>query len=248
MLHLKKGYQMINGLWIGPELSGMEQLSIKSFLNNGYPFHLYAYEDVKNVPQGTKIMDANNILPEEKIFKNPLQDSFSFFANLFRYKLLYERGGIWTDMDIICLDKIPESDYIFAGERIKKGFKTQANCCFIKTPPKTDIMKWCFDKAQQRKPESISWGQTGPLLLSEAIDIFEMNSYILPWDAVSPVSWWKVSHFITTGIRQHLTWKKIRKKSFAVHLFNEMWRKSGLDKNAIFPEKSIYEKMRKLYK
>ena len=39
--------QIIQGLWIGSELSMMEQLSIASFLKNGHDYHLYVYGDVK---------------------------------------------------------------------------------------------------------------------------------------------------------------------------------------------------------
>ena len=42
--------KVIQGLWIGPELSVMEQLSIASFLENGHEYHLYVYDAVKNVP------------------------------------------------------------------------------------------------------------------------------------------------------------------------------------------------------
>ena len=45
--------QIIQGLWVGPELSVMEQLSVSSFLRHGHQYHLYVYDDVKNVPAGT---------------------------------------------------------------------------------------------------------------------------------------------------------------------------------------------------
>ncbi len=46
---LKSPIQMdpvIHSLWIGTQLSTMEQLSISSFLKNGHRFHLYVYDDV----------------------------------------------------------------------------------------------------------------------------------------------------------------------------------------------------------
>ncbi|HKB65528.1 MAG TPA: hypothetical protein VKC61_06695 [Pyrinomonadaceae bacterium] len=59
----------IQGLWIGRELSLMEQLSISSFLQNGHDYHLYVYEEVKNVPAGTVVRNANEILPAARIFQ-----------------------------------------------------------------------------------------------------------------------------------------------------------------------------------
>jgi hypothetical protein len=53
---------IIQGLWVGPELSVMEQLSVSSFLRHGHQYHLYVYEDVKNIPEGTTVKDGHEIL------------------------------------------------------------------------------------------------------------------------------------------------------------------------------------------
>jgi hypothetical protein len=58
--------KIIQGLWIGPELSTLEQLSIASFLQNGHDYHLYVYDEPKNVPVGTLIRDAGEILPSSR--------------------------------------------------------------------------------------------------------------------------------------------------------------------------------------
>ncbi len=60
--------KIIQGLWVGGELSTMEQLSINSFIKNGYTYHLYIYGDVKNIPAGTTIKDGNDILQKDLIF------------------------------------------------------------------------------------------------------------------------------------------------------------------------------------
>jgi hypothetical protein len=59
---------IIQSLWIGGHLSKVEQLCIKSFLDNGHEFHLYIYDEVKNIPTGTIICDGNAILNKEDIF------------------------------------------------------------------------------------------------------------------------------------------------------------------------------------
>lgn len=88
--------KVIQGLWVGGELSLMEQLSIQSFLKNGHEYHLYTYEDIKNIPPGTTVKDGNEILPADKIFTIKSGwgiGSYSGFADLFRVHLLKERGG-----------------------------------------------------------------------------------------------------------------------------------------------------------
>ena len=46
---------VIQGLWIGSELSMLERLSIASFLDNGHDYHLYTYGDVRGIPDGNGI-------------------------------------------------------------------------------------------------------------------------------------------------------------------------------------------------
>ena len=46
----------------------MEHLSACSFLAHGHSYHLYVYSEVKNVPAGVRIIDANEILPNKDIF------------------------------------------------------------------------------------------------------------------------------------------------------------------------------------
>jgi len=107
----------MQGLWIGPELSPMEALSIRSFLAHGHEYHLYTYGHVSNVPEGTVVKDANAIIPFDKVFKYRDYDSYSGFSNHFRYQLLQLRGGWWVDLDLICLKPFDfESDYVFSSE------------------------------------------------------------------------------------------------------------------------------------
>ena len=44
--------EVIQALWIGPSLSSMERLAVRSFLANGHEVHLYAYGEVEGVPEG----------------------------------------------------------------------------------------------------------------------------------------------------------------------------------------------------
>ena len=96
----------IQTLWIGKELSELENLCISSYIKNGYDFHLYAYDEISNVPEDCIILDANSILDESEVFCYNVgqgKGSFSAFSNLFRYKLLFEEGGVWTDTDVISI-------------------------------------------------------------------------------------------------------------------------------------------------
>src|SRR4030095_1161151 len=82
----------IQSLWIGAELSNMERTSIQSFLDHGHQYHLYAYQDVANVPAGAVLKDGNEIFPASLIFQYSDRKTYAAFSNVFRYKLLLERG------------------------------------------------------------------------------------------------------------------------------------------------------------
>ena len=98
--------KIIQSLWIGNELSNIEKLCINSYIKNGHTFHLYTYDEIKNVPKECVIKDAQEILPKDDIFAYNSglgKGSFSAFSNYFRYKLLELKGNWWTDTDIVCL-------------------------------------------------------------------------------------------------------------------------------------------------
>lgn len=162
---------IIQGLWIGPRLSRFEYNSIKSYLMAGYEYHLYTYDKVENIPENVIIKDGNEILDKKEIFY--YEGSIAPFSDLFRYKLLYERGGVWSDCDIICMKQMPEDaihEYIFVAERtILKGafascLKTPPYTCkkkkvlnsFIKTPVGADIMRIMYEKSLKYRDEYLT--------------------------------------------------------------------------------------------
>src|SRR2546430_12396904 len=128
-------------LWIGERLSNLERLSIASFVANGNAVHLYTYGDVDRVPPGVVRCDANEILPESAVFTYVGgfgKGSPSAFANGFRYKLLLERGGMYSDTDIVCLRPFAfaeEMPYAVASEPIPEpAGQVRLNGCFLKAP------------------------------------------------------------------------------------------------------------------
>ena len=103
---------IVHGLWIGPKLSPLELLTLNSFVRWGHEFNLWLYDPPETpLPAGAHPRDATRILPRERIFRKRMRDpetgvgkgSVSPFSDLFRYKLLYELGGVWVDMDVTCL-------------------------------------------------------------------------------------------------------------------------------------------------
>src|SRR5437773_4701676 len=170
---INKTDQIIQGLWIGAGLSVMEQLSIASFLRNGHEYHLYTYNELPNVPAGTVIRDGNEILPASAIFQYKDRPSYAGFSNLFRYKLLLERGGWWADADVVCLRPFdfPE-EYVFSSE-LNAG-REIVNCGAIKAPKGSEAMAYAWRVCQAKKPGQLAWGETGPRLMSEVVKKYRL--------------------------------------------------------------------------
>ena len=232
---------IIQGLWIGSELSVMEQLSIASFLQNGHEYHLYVYDELKNVPRGTTIKDANKILPASRIFQYKHQASYAGFANFFRYKLLLERGGWWIDTDVVCLKPFDFADeYVFSAE-IDKEWEVIASG-IIKAPAGSSVMAYAWNECEKKDPRQLMWGETGPRLVTEAVKTFSLERYKKPYWYFCPLGfseWRRVLEPDAEGL--------LHEDSYAIHLWNEMWRAAGQDKNATYDENCLYERLKTKY-
>ena len=242
----------IQSLWIGGRLSTMERLAIASFLANGHSFHLYAYEEVGGVPLGVDLLDAREVIPRNKIFRYAKYESYAAFANLFRYRLLAEKGGYWVDTDVVCLRPFEHaSEYVFAGQpsRLagKEGSGTAPiNNCVIKAPRGSEIMCQCYEASAARDHRSLRWGETGPKLLSKEVSRLGLDEYVVDPVEFCPLPWWRWDVAIEPPVsRNHqlLTDRKV----LAIHLWNERWRRSGADKDGSYPPGCIYESLKCRY-
>ncbi len=229
----------VQALWIGPRLSNMERLCIESFLQNGHPFHLYVYEDVAGVPDGTEVRDGNQILPASRIFQYYEHASYAGFANFFRYKLLLERGGWYTDTDVVCLRPFDfESDYVFSAQGICTP--RMVNCGVIKAPPGSDIMALAWNACESMDTSTLRWGVSGPALMHRLVEECALERFVQPPEVFSPIDYpeWERAIEPTAAADP---------SGNGVHLWNEMWRRGGRDKDAVYPADCLYEKLKRRY-
>jgi mannosyltransferase OCH1-like enzyme len=233
--------RIVQGLWVGAELSLMEQMAIASFLKNGHEYHLYVYEDVLHVPAGTVVKDGNEVLPASMIFQYRDFKSYSGFSNFFRYKLLLEKGGWWVDTDMICLRPFDFAGaYVFSSER-EEG-QEAINCGAIKVPAKSDAMAYAWRVCRQKNIENLTWGETGPRLITEAVKRFSLEAFKQPAQVFCPVGYAEWDKVLKPGEDCLLDTPTV-----ALHLWNEMWRRAGVDKNQRFHAECLYEKLKRKY-
>jgi mannosyltransferase OCH1-like enzyme len=232
---------IIQSMWVGSRLSVMEQMCIASFLDHGHPFHLYAYEPIDGVPDGTVLKDANEILPASSIFMYTEYASYAGFSNFFRYKLLLERGGWWVDTDLLCIRPFDfAAPYVFSSEQGGDG--PRVNVGAIKSPPGSRVMQYAWDACVATDTKELKWGQIGPRLAAAAVEACSLQQYVRPPHVFCPL------HF-TDRIRMldpAATWN-FSDETYGIHMWNELWRRDNQSKDASYHEGCLYEALKRRY-
>lgn len=131
----------VQAVWIGETLPTIALLSIASFTKHGHPYHLYVYNPISNAPSSCVLKDANEILAKHLIYRAGENDTLACFSDWFRYELLFKKGGIYVDIDVVCLKPFDMSYNFYAafGEHEKKT----CNGAVIKVRARNLLIGWC---------------------------------------------------------------------------------------------------------
>lgn len=231
--------KIINSLWVGEELSPLELLTLHSFTEHGHEFHLWVYEAIKNdLPQNVILKNANKIIPSDEIFRRKYDDPVykigkgsigAPFSDLFRYKLLYEHGGWWVDMDVTCLKPFElDSPYFFRAHPILPMIGN-----VMKVPVKSNLMKRAYEETKVTCNENtLEWLLPNKILNKH---ISELNLSIFIREDLSTTDWWsKVDIYLKTD-------NKIPDSWFFIHWMNEEWRSKGINKKSVYSGTRIGE-------
>lgn len=165
----------VHMLWIGPQIGIMEQLTLASFVHFGYDVHLWLYSETStsNVPDTVKVMDANAVISSEEVFHYKKGSQFGTgkgsvagFSDIFRYKLLYDYGGWWVDMDVTCLKAFDvETPYFFRGHH---NLLLVGN--IMKAPKGSRLMWSCYTKAKEQvTADNRDWHLPIQILVDEVL-------------------------------------------------------------------------------
>ncbi len=141
--------EVVRTLWHGAPFTVWEELSVRSFLRQGHPVEVFCYDEI-DLPAGAVPMDGREILPESEVFSyadGPAKDSFAAFSNLFRAKLLLERGGIWADLDLLCMRPLTELPAACAGT-----YFDRVNGALLRFPPGNALCRRVYEQARDLGP------------------------------------------------------------------------------------------------
>ena len=224
-------------LWVFGGLSRLEELCISSFVRKGYKVSLWTYATIfKNAPAGCTVRNAREVLAEEHLFLNQ-RGSFAGFSDLFRYAVLRRFGGLYSDVDVIAVKhaKFMPSHAFFVTENSEDGGSIiNGNVIHAPSPSAGDIIDQAYSYALDFPKEKVQWGEIGPQLLTAFSKKYPQHGYaIMEPDFSNPVSWWLCPQRL---LEDDVT---LPDSCHFLHLYNEMWRQAGIDKNAALPERSL---------
>jgi len=216
--------ELFQSFWFGGNMSPYQWLCMKSFLEHGHRFALYVY-DSTGVPDGVEVRDAQTILPRDRIFfykQGEGAGSVSGFSNLFRYKLLCDRGGWWVDTDVVCLSgELPDGEVICARQQ-----DGQIGSAVLKLPREHPLAAGLYAEAKGQGDDLV-WGQTGPLLLTRLVVGSAYERSILSGDFCYPIGWDEFGAMFDSAQCDSI--KRRVANSKMVHLWNEVWRRANFD-------------------
>lgn len=227
---------VFKSFWYGSRLGTREWLCLRSFTEHGHCVHLYTYDSRLAVPKGVSVKDASAIYPEEDVFfyqDHAGQGGVSAFSNMFRYRLLYENGGWWIDMDVACTGaNIPEGERYYGRQGDGK-----INCAAMKFEKKSPVMEQCLETAE-RLGSDISWGDAGPRLFTKTLRTLGLADQAAPARYAYPVSWPDAVSFYqpskTEGIRSSLR----EQNAPFLHFWNGTLSRAGIQSEIAPPKGS----------
>jgi len=233
---------IINGLWVGNQLSPLELLTLQSFVDHGHQFYLWVYENIQNkIPTNVILKDANEIVPHRDVFTLKYGDeeqgfgkgSLALFADWFRYNLLFEKGGWWVDMDVTCLKPLDiKSDYYFRAHPILPMIGNVMKC-----PKQAPFLQQTIHHLNPEKIENtIDWLLPNKVL-NEQVKAFQLEGNIKQQHS-NLDNWQEVEAFVFSKQSVNPDWKFI-------HWMNEEWRAQNINKTSFYKNTSISQLMKK---
>jgi Alpha 1,4-glycosyltransferase conserved region len=231
--------QLFQSFWWGEFLSPYEWLSLKSFIDFGHRFDLYAFDPDIAVPAQVRVRDAAELVNRDEFFV--YQDGFgkgspAAFANMFRYRLLAERGGWWVDTDVICLsDDIPDYPQFVARQE-----DDLVNIAVMRFPPRDPVMLRCLELTRE-KGRSVRWGESGPQLLTQVLRESGKTEGIFDSSLCYPIHYNDALTLLQPSQAERVA-NRLAGARF-LHLWNAMLRGFGVRKSYLPPHGSMLRRL-----
>jgi hypothetical protein len=230
--------ETFRAFWHGSALGPYHLASLRSFVDRGHQVELFTYDDKIAIPDWIARRDANEVWPTDHIMHyrtEPGRGSPSLHSNLFRYVMLHQLGGWWIDLDVILLaDRLPPNAIFFAVENAPH-FGT----AIMKFPKGHALLGEAIERCVAVKEADAVFSETGPLLFSSLVVKYGLTPLAQPTMSTFPILGSDVLALFDPARRDELE-RRSRTASF-IHLYNELWRRSGIPRCLAPPRGSFLD-------
>ena len=219
---------IIRSFWFGNPMNWICDLSMKSYIRQGHKFELYTYEDFP-VPKGVMIMDANKIVPESASFQmmnsvDGIRGRYSTFANIFRYKLLFDKGGVWSDLDSICIKPLifdNDIEVMFATEGSKSGIEIN-NCNIFVANSGNALFGKLYKSSVSKDIDSLEHLSFNKKFIIETMEEMGIDwmTYVSPKEMFCPIPWYKIHQIFSS--KNEFNLMGMMKNTYAIHIYNNI--------------------------
>lgn len=246
--------EVANMFWHG-ELSRLEQMCIKSFVEKGFDVKLWSYTGIE--VEGAQSCDAREILSEDHLTKykqrhysdaalsDETYSSIAVFSDVFRYNVVAKVGGWWFDCDCYCLKDSEYYTELRQGESLVAGLQDSTTVSVNSGVFYAD--KVTAEKMVTELNELLSayegnfpkWGIVGPGFISNFTQNHALYEGIVELNKFYSIDNFEMRYYVESSLKDN--GKSIIKNSLLTHIWDSQL-KYLIDKNE-FPKGSLLEEL-----
>ena len=251
----------INCFWYGA-MTDFEVFVMQTWLRLGYEVNLWCYETKKidGIPEAVIQRDASEIIanPKALLFNNSThwkKDSVAVLplSDVFRFALLKKYGGLWLDLDLPLVKRIPDSlleaDYCFSSEatmrtgfrKSKEAQKMNIGVVWVKHP-ESEFCSLVVASTLLKLQSSDHTPWSGMSAAQDAAKRLNLLHFVQPWTVFCPLPWWSLQEAVSQeqlrslyGVKAEL-YQELPQDCIGVHL----WRGIARSRNVVLTPEAVY--------
>lgn len=233
--------EVFQAFWHGCPLPLLQWACLKSFITRGQRVQLYVYDEIE-VPEGIELVRADTVLPRSEIFhfRNPSSGELDLgpFSDLFRFKLLWQKGGWYVDTDVICnTDDFPACEFAWARE-LPELSPNAIGTSQIRFPAGDATVKLLWSECDKLKEAFTIREELGPRLLSRVLaELSTPVSHLGTTALFYPLRWIEAYKLWLPGCESEVVAKS--RRSLFINCYNSLFSYMELTKTGIPPRGSF---------
>ncbi len=219
---------------------------MNSFRSNGFELNVWTYGDNEISIEGVETRDAREIIPESLLFLNRA-GSYAGFSDLFRYAVLCSKGGLYVDTDVVALKPatlLPQGPFLVTERNRENGLNINGNVIFNPVPKYGNLIDLARVYSERFPKNEITWSEIGPALLTAIVRSYPNHGFhIYPPEFANGANYWDCPTVFLSDETDFVCLPDM----FFLHMYNETWRRAGVNKNLSFSNMCLYEKFQKTF-